>query len=111
MAPAGSSPLRLHPSPVKPESFSGLRLKALREWWLVTRINSGPSQILSAGRSASQVVATLSSNPRGSQVTKPHLLWVAVQNPHRMHRLCSNDQVYRRKCLNNRAIRVRGKKS
>ena len=43
--------------------------------------NPSPPEHLSAGRSASQVVATLPSAGRGSQEIKPHLLYVAVQNP------------------------------
>jgi hypothetical protein len=43
--------------------------------------NPSPPEHLPPWRSASQVVATLSSAGRGSQVIKPHLLYVAVQNP------------------------------
>jgi len=68
--------------------------------------NSGPSRILSAGRSASQVVATLPSVPRGSQGIKPHLLYVAVQNPNMLHRSCSNHEKYRAHCTETCAVRT-----
>ena len=105
MAPAGSSPSTLSSEPGQTRIALRTPPEGAARVVAGTRISSGPSQLFSTGRSASQVVATLSSIPRGSQVTKPHLLGVAVQNPNRMHRLCSNDQAYRRKCLKNRAIR------
>ena len=80
------------------------RRRALREWWLVTRKTPSPPESFRRGGPPRKLYATLPSVGRGSQEIKPHLLYVAVQNPNRLHLLCSKSENLHEKCTSIRAI-------